>query len=214
MNLLRTLGLSALLLGLAPAAAHACSLSGLTTTQWPGTAHLVATAGADTVAAGPGSVRYAAGPGHSGPAPERAVYGQVVEVERIGGMAANRVDPSARRAVLVPWSHDGECKTTRRTESARWVEPGARGIFIATLRDRARWAGGLPTFDVHLPDASPFPQRPGREGSRVPADSLMSADDYFALLDVLPTLPGAEGPTAAASPGGSSSRSAGRISRR
>ncbi|HEX8274991.1 MAG TPA: hypothetical protein VF615_20315 [Longimicrobiaceae bacterium] len=187
MNLHRTFGLCALLLALAPAAAHACSLSGLATTQWPGTAHLVATARADTVAAGPGSVRDEVGSGRTGPARGRAVYGQVVEVERVGGMTASEVGRSAKRAVLVPWGYGDDCRPAPWPESARWVEPGERGLFIAMLRDRAHWAGGLPTFDVYLPDANPFPQRPGREGSGVPADSLMSADDYFALMEILPT---------------------------
>ncbi|MEW5930168.1 MAG: hypothetical protein AB1941_22145 [Gemmatimonadota bacterium] len=186
MSLHRTFGLSVLLLGLAPGAAHACSKVEVVTTLWHGTAHLVATARADTVAAGPGSVRYEVSPGHFGPGRDRAVYGQVVEVERIGGMAARRLEGYAGRAVVVPWDYGPDCKPTPWAGSARWVEPGSRGLFVASLRDTAHWAGGLPTFDVHSPGSDPYPQRTMRRGRSLPADSLLSVDDYFALMELLP----------------------------
>jgi hypothetical protein len=186
MCLHRTFACSVVLLALAPTAARACSMSGVTTTQWPGRAHLIATVKPDTVAAGPGSADYVVSQGHFGPARERPIYGQVVEVERVGGMGAKGLGPSFRRVVLVPWDYGANCTPTPWTGSARWLEPGTRGLFTATLRDRAHWAGGLPTFDVRSPDSVPYPQRRGREGFSVPADSLMSVEDYFSLLEMLP----------------------------
>ncbi len=178
------LGCAALLLS-APTAARACSRAGFPSWQTPDAAHLIATVGADTVAAGPGNVRYVVAMGHFGPAGERSIYGQVVEVERIGGLAAHRLDPSVKRVVLVPWDYGADCRTTPWTRSARWVRPGTRGLFTATLRDRAHWAGGLPTFDVRSPESNPYPQRANIDDEA--ADSLLSIDDYFAVLGLLPT---------------------------
>lgn len=188
MNHLRLLGIPALLLALAPADARACSLSGFPTVQWPRGAHMIATVQPDTVEAGPGGVRYVVGPGHYGPAVDRAIHGQVVEVERIGGMAARELGPSVKRVVLVPWDYGADCTPTPWARSARWVAPGTRGLFTATLRDRAHWAGGLPTFDVHAAGNDPFPQPDGDYDYDGEPDSLLSIEEYFSVLELLPSI--------------------------
>lgn len=166
MNRLSLLGCSALLLALAPDAAHACSVAEYPLAQEPRSVHMIATAAPDTVAVG-----------------EHGAHGQVVEVERIGGTAAGVLDPSVRRVVLVAWDYDPRCNTIPWAGSARWMEPGTRGLVTALLRDRAHWAGGLPTLDVYTPHSQPYPQRSKR--AHLPPDSLLPVEDYFALIGLL-----------------------------
>ncbi|HEU4557961.1 MAG TPA: hypothetical protein VFS20_08935 [Longimicrobium sp.] len=180
------LGCAALLLA-APTAARACSKLPFVSVQVPRGVHLIATVRADTVAAGPGDVRYVVRAGHYGPARERPIYGQVVDVERMGGLAARGLDPAVKRVVLVPWGYGADCGPTPWTRSARWVAPGTRGLFTATLRDPAHWAGGLPTFDVHTPGANPYPQTVHPDRYDQEADSILSMDDYFSVLEILPS---------------------------
>lgn len=186
MNHLRLLALPSLLLALTPGAARACDFDGIPRVRLPGKVHLIATASADTVAAGPGGLRYMVSERRPGVAGEHAIHGQVVDVERIGGMAAGELDPSVERVVLVPWGMAANCAPTLWRGSARWVEPGARWFFTATLRDRAHWASGLPTFDMLWVDMFPYqqPASAGRHDGR--ADSL-TVEDYFVLMELLPT---------------------------
>lgn len=177
----------AAVLAAAPAAAAVCSRSGFPIARWSSGATLIATAGADTVLAGPGDVRYRVDEGHFGPAGERAVYGQLLQVERIGGMAAARLSPSVRQVLVVPWDYGADCRTTIWTRSARWVRPGTRGLFVVSLRDSAHWVGGVPTFDMHSPESNPYPQQNSAYRSDPPTDSLLPIEDYFALLELLPT---------------------------
>lgn len=177
MNRISLLAFPALLLALAPDAARACSVTGYPLRQMPRSVHLIATAAPDTVAVG-----------------EHGAHGQVVEVERIGGAAAEALDPSVRRVVLVAWGYDQRCNTIPWAGSARWAEPGTRGLFTALLRDRMHWAGGLPTLDVYTPDSQPYPQR-GR-GAQLPPDSLLPVEDYFALIGLLPMRGQSDAPAA------------------
>ncbi|HEX8243920.1 MAG TPA: hypothetical protein VF541_10500 [Longimicrobium sp.] len=188
MNRLRLLGCSAVALALAPTAALACSMGGYPIVQSRTSAYLVATSAADTLEAGPGAVRYRVSTDAFGRALDRAaVYGQVAEVERIGGPAARGLDPSVKRVVLVPWSYGPDCRTVPWTSSARWVEPGTHGLFMATLRDRRYWAGGIPTFDVFTPYDDPYPQRADPDRYDAAEDSiLLSIDEYLSVLEMLP----------------------------
>ncbi len=159
-----------------PAAAHACSMA-----PFPGFRpglQLIVTATADTLQAGPGSVQYRVERGDT----ERAVYGQVVRLERAGGADAAGLPAETDRVVLVPWGYDPGCQTTRWSESARWIDPGSRGLLWSTLRPRAQWVDGLPTFDVGDAYQAPYPGRT-RE---MPADSMLSVEQMFDLVALLP----------------------------
>ena len=157
----------------------------------PRVAHVVATATAETLEAGAGGVTYRWEPGRggSGPAPAPTIYGQVVEVERLGGLAAAGLGGRASRAVLVPWGYGADCRTEPWTGNPRWVEPGTRGLFTAELRDPAHWVDGLPTFDVHNAYSEPYPQRaePRRYSEGAGDPLLLTIEEYFALIDILPT---------------------------
>jgi hypothetical protein len=141
------------------------------------------------VLVGPGGVEYRSAPGHFGPAVERAIYGQVVDAERLGGLAARKLPPDTKRVVLVPWDYGADCQPTPWARSARWVEPGDHGFFTGVLREREHWAGGLPTFDVFTPSIAPYPVRGGwaLRGTRPHPDSILTAEQYFELSNLLPT---------------------------
>lgn len=177
----------ALAAALLPAATpgSVCTKDDFVGVRLPGEAHFTGTALADTLFTGPGSVAYRVQPGHFGPARERAIYGQLVSIEQIGGLAAVDLPASVSRVVLVAWDYGPECTPTPWPRSARWIEAGTRGLFIAGLRDSAHWTNGLPTFDVHEPQFVPYPHRILRFG-HVQADSLLTIEQLFALMEILP----------------------------
>ena len=190
MNRIRSLAAAcACAAALAPAGAHACSFAPFPTTR--DGVHLIGTAMADTLLAGTGGMEHGTGPGHSGPGGDRAVYGQVVRVERLGGSEAASLPPGTDRVVLVAWDYGADCRTMLRTGTARWVEPGTRGLFWAGLRPREQWVDGLPTLDVGDPYHLPYtPERGLREAENGDADAdahaVMSVDQAFDFLGVLP----------------------------
>lgn len=147
---------------------------------------LIATATPDTVRAGVAGMENTA----------RAVYGQVVRVERAGGPEAGKLPAGPHRAVLVPWSTAGSCERLPWTWSARWVEPGERGVYWTSPRPREQWVNGLPTFDIEV--GGPYT---GRDKWAYPADSMMTVDQFFDFILLLPRAPDAEAnPEAAARP--------------
>lgn len=92
-----------------------CSLREFFGWRQSGSEYVLATAAADTLHAGPGSVEYLARGDDPG-----SFHGQRFTVERsIGGVAG------PGEAVLVPWSYEAACRTTPWEGSARWVVPGA-----------------------------------------------------------------------------------------
>ena len=183
--------LTAVTVGIAvavPAPSHACSKGGFPFVRSASTAHFIGMSTADTVFAGTGSVRYVVAPGHSGPAGERAVFGQVVSVERLGGLASLALRQPAGRVVLVPWDYGADCTPTPWTRSAAWLEPGTRGLFTAVLRDSAHWAGGVPTFDIFTPEREPYPHRLRWQlrGRNLSADSIVPMEELFQLMELFP----------------------------
>lgn len=174
---IRTLPLAAACLAAAtPAAGHACSLAPFPAVRT--SIYLIGTAAADTVLAGAGGVEYGREPDDEG----GPIRGQVVRVERVGGTDLAELPPGTDRVVLVPWGYGADCRTTRWTQSAHWVEPGVRGLFWAGLRPRDQWVDGLPTLDVRQPYQLPYPQG----ADWMEPDSLMSMEQTFELLGLLP----------------------------
>ena len=189
MEMSRTLITVAAVIALAvPTASHACSKIGYHYLRTATTAHFIGTSMADTAFAGAGSVQYVVAPGHSGPAGYRPVYGQVVSVERIGGLASRTLRQPVGQVVLVPWDYAADCTTTPWMRSAAWVEPGTRGLFTGVLRDSAHWAGGVPTFDVFSPQTEPYPRGVQRQlrGLRFSADSFVPVEEMFQLAQLFP----------------------------
>jgi len=178
----------------APAASPACSKRDL---PFHGSGPMfIGTATGDTVAAGSGGVKYRIAGGHFGRGVERAFYGQVVQVEKLGATLRTSLrsvlSKEPNQVILVPWDYAADCNPVPWSRSARWVESGDRGLFFGSLRDTAHWVGGLPTFDVHTPQSVPYPTAPGyrRMGrgerrSTSPGDSTLTPDELLSLYDVL-----------------------------
>lgn len=181
--------LAALLGALAvPTPAAACSKA-FTPFRLPTTATFVGAATADTVLAGAGAVRYTMAQGHHGPGygQARPIHGQVVAVARLDARTRALLPAGTARVVIVPWDYGPDCAPTLWARSFRWAAPGATGLFVAVLRDRAHWAGGVPTLDVHEPSWFPYTGRvPGRSGPDDGAPPL-SADELLGLYEVTPT---------------------------
>lgn len=187
--MVRSLVIAVAAIGLGmPATGHACSRSGFhPTVRNATTAHFIATALPDTVFAGPGTVRYTLAPGHSGPPGDRTVFGQLVSVRRIGGLAPRRVGVSFDRVVLVPWDYGPDCAPRPWMRSAAWMELETEGLYTATLRDSAHWAGGIPTYDVFAPQFQPYPQRIDRQrGSRRAPAAIVPLEELFELMELFP----------------------------
>lgn len=166
-----------------PTGASACSIR----RDWlhrPGT-YLLATALADTVRAGPGSVEH-----HPGP-DSPAVYGQVARLERAGGdippALARALRAGADEAVLVPWSYDASCRTSRWRGEMPWVEPGITGLFSAVPREESEWVGGRPTFDVFAASHEPYPHGSVLDRRHASQGAALTAEQLFDLFGVLPT---------------------------
>jgi hypothetical protein len=178
--------LGALLLAAAgdPPPAGACSMGRFWLSR-PAT-YFVATALPDTVAAGPGSMEFTTERGES-PAP-RPIHGQLVRAEKVGGSVVpeaveRAVGAGSAEFVLVPWAYREDCRTTRWSSSARWLEPGTRAVFTAQLRDPAQWVDGRPTFDVRRAWMEPYPHAYRRE---IAPGSALTADELFDFYGVLP----------------------------
>jgi hypothetical protein len=165
----RGLALAAACAFVAPAAAQPGAECGpVPLPHWQESVHLLATATADTLPAGPG-----------------AMHGQVARMERAGGPDAARLPDGAGRVVLVPWGCGDDFVARPWTESARWVQPGLRGVFWGVLRPRDQWVDGLPTLDLAEPLEQPYRIDP-EEWAGEP-DPPIDADQAFALLQVLPS---------------------------
>lgn len=171
-----------------PAPMNACSKLGFLGIRSAREAHFVGIPKPDSVLAGAGTVKYIVAPGHFGPQGERSIFGQIVRVERIGGLASRLLDANVSDVVVVPWDYAADCTPTPWNRSSAWMTPNEQGLVTATLRDSAYWANGLPTFDVSTPNMQPYPQRAAQQMRRrnVPADTLMSMEDVFLLMEILP----------------------------
>jgi hypothetical protein len=168
----------------APAAAR-CSMGPPWTAVDTGELALIATASADSARAGPGAIRSTGERGHFGEGLPRDVFGQRFAVERLSEQAARRLSPATREVVLVPWDYSASCAPVTWTRSALWVEPGLSGLYLARLRASEDWSGGVPTFDVLVPEHQPYPHRLGRAflSPSILADSLLPVETLVDILD-------------------------------
>lgn len=152
---------------------------------------LLVTAQGDTVRAGQGPIRYTEGTDRD----SAAVYGQVFRLDRAGGEVPREL-AAARAAgltgvVLVP--HNAVCRARWRwRDGARWARPGSQVMVDATLRPRAQWVGGRPTFDVDqghdvFPKSYMWARKSDREDQPV-----MTPAQVFEMTRALPTWEEAE----------------------
>jgi hypothetical protein len=174
---------------LASSPAHACSKGTFSTSLGDSQAFFTGQATADTLLTGPGAVSYGSGGGHYGRTDRRAIYGQVVRVDQLGGPATRLLPQGTREVVVVPWDYDAACQPLAWGRSAQWVPPGTRGFYIASLRAPEHWVAGKPTFDLHNPGHLPYTgtERIREMGRDTAVSTLLSPDQVFDFYQALPT---------------------------
>lgn len=185
-----------------------CSLDPTQTARGTTITYFVGTAVAETVLAGAGAVRPTGAGGHWGSGRPRAIYGQVILVDTLGGAESVRVraalaERGDRAVVVVPWDYDPGCEPTYWSTSARWVEPGLEGFYTVQLRAESLWASGRPTFDAFMADFEPYPHGAfypaGYRGTdALRSRSSLTAREMFSLYTVLPVYTGGASPDSAA----------------
>lgn len=191
------IGLAAILLAATASPARGCSLA-----PWfsggsrPDAVFFTGRPLADTLFAGPGSIRFTLEPGHSGRPRERPIHGQLVAVERLGAMATaelrRTVTEAGNRVVLVPWDYDAGCAPVPWPGSARWIPDHEAGLFVAALRDREHWVDDIPTLDVSAAQMVPYPAAIVRATSRAYIGAHLTAEEMLGLAEAMPTYAGAE----------------------
>ena len=173
---------------LSAATALACTMGAFPFPHVESQGFFIGTPSSDTLLAGPGAMVYGAGAGHFGTGGPRAIFGQVVKVDRIGGPASAGLRASAGEVVVVPWDYDAACRPLPWGRSALQATPGARGLYVATLRAREHWADNRPTFDLRNPGDLPYTGRdPIWEMTGEPVASLLSPDEVFDFFRAAPS---------------------------
>lgn len=168
---------------------YACSKGAFSTSLGGSQAFFTGRATVDTLPAGPGAVSFGSGGGHYGPTDRRAIYGQVVRVDQLGGPASRLLPQGTQEVVVVPWDYDPACRPLAWGRSARWASPGPRGFYIASLRAPEHWLAGKPTFDLHNPGHLPYTgtERIREMGRNTALSSLLSPEQVFDFYQALPT---------------------------
>jgi hypothetical protein len=186
------------------AAGARCSIVPVPFSRDTAATYFLAIPHSDTVPASLGNIAPSTHGGHSGPGKPRAVHGQVMRLDTVGG----KQDTTVRRAfarngtrevVIVPWDYDPGCETTYWDGTARWAEPGLVGFYSVNLREREHWSGDRPTFDAFLAAAKPYPHgqffRRGYRGTdALQTRASLNAREMFSLYGALPA--GGRGVTA------------------
>ena len=179
--------LLAVSLGAAAAPAAACSLIAPWGLRDASSLPFMATALADTLVAGAGAMQVTVQEGHFGRGRPRTIHGQLVRLDSLGARGRGALG-GATHAVLVPWDYGADCSPVAWGRSARWIAPGAQGLFTGPLRPREHWVDGLPTFDIVGTQFQPYPQARSAFGRFVdPGTPLLPAVELLHLLDSLPS---------------------------
>lgn len=180
--------LATLLASAAPRTAAACSKVPVSIQRWSeSTVLFIGRATGDTARTGPGDVSYVVTPGHFGPARDRIIYGQSIEIEALSPIDRKLLPAGVKRVVLVPWDYGADCSSTPWTRTARWITPGTRGIYHASLRSKSHWLNGVPVLDVYSPEFVPYTGtlKPGTR-SVGPDTGLLGVDELYEAVEHLP----------------------------
>lgn len=187
-------GLAALMVGIAGAASTppspACMTGRIMGLRAP--LFVLATAGADTVLAGAGPVRY--NDGNVDSAALAGIHGQRFRLDRIGGdVPPELAGVDGGEVVLVPYGW--ECGDTWRWKQARWTAPGTQIMTDVEPWPRAQWVDGRPTFSVDVIH-DVYPE--GYSRSADPVGEPLTPSQVFDLNAVLPTFDAVEADPVAA----------------
>jgi len=178
---------SLLTLGAASPAA-ACSKVPVSIQRWSeATVIFLGRATADTVRTGPEDVSYGITQGHFGPAGNRIIQGQLINVDSLPSVDRKLLPAAVKQVVLVPWDYGADCSPTPWTRTARWIPPGTRGIYHAALRNKSHWLNGVPVLDVYSPEYVPYTGilKPGTR-SFTGDTPLLGVDELYEVVEHLP----------------------------
>lgn len=173
-----------------------CSIAANLTGRDTSATHFLAVALEDTVLAGPGTVKASPFGGHTGPGGPRAVYGQILRVDTVGGVGSDAMRTAfttlgTREVIVVPWDYDPGCEPTFWNGSARWTEPGKTGFYTVRIRPDSSWVGGRPTFDAFMAVLEPYPhgyfyERGYRGMDAVRTRPSLNVREMFTFYEALP----------------------------
>lgn len=168
--------------------ASACSKVPVSIQRWSeATVLFIGRATADTLRAGPGDVSYGITQGHFGPAGDRIIHGQLIDVESLSSVDRTLLPLGVQRVVLVPWDYGADCSPTPWTRTARWITPGTRGIYHAELRKKSHWLNGVPVLDVYSPEYVPYIGSPKPGTRSYTGDKpLLGVDELYDAVEHLP----------------------------
>jgi hypothetical protein len=189
-----TIGIAVTFTVALPTNSHACSKAYLIGIHDARHVHFLGVARGDTIAAGAGDVKYRIDRGHFGRGTNRTIYGQLVDVEKLGSRRPGALQArgnAVSQAILVPWDYAADCNPVPWSQTSRWIPPDTRGLFEGALRDSTYWIDGIPTVDVHTPEATPYPLVIERGGLLMGAGTGTSpdltAEQLLGLYDMLPS---------------------------
>ena len=172
----------------ASSTAYACSKTPVSIQRWSSSTVLfLGNATADSVRTGPGDVEYRVSEGHFGRAGDRIIHGQLVDIESLSPVDRKLLPAGVKQVVLVPWDYGADCRPTPWTRTARWMEPGTRGIYQAELRGRSHWLNGVPVLDVYSPEYAPYTGsfKAGMRSLNTD-EQWLTIDELFALVAFVP----------------------------
>jgi hypothetical protein len=159
----------------------------------PEETYILATALPETVQVGPGRIHLRGEPGHVGYSHASSIYGQLFQLDGIGGDLSHGSDSAfltrQSRVVVVIWDYDAGCAPTAWGLSARFVSPGQQAFLLLERRPRSQWPHGLPIFDNQFAGQLVYPRN-----ALTMAESLgvwegtLTAKELFDLTEALPPL--------------------------
>lgn len=114
-----------------------------------------------------------------------AVFGQVIEVGRVGGYTGTDgvILDGHDHFVFVPWGVASDCGYAKWRASHRWLPIDRDSFLWGNLRSADRWIDGRPTLDVQASHPLLFHRPPRRADERL----ALTPSELFELYMRLPT---------------------------
>jgi hypothetical protein len=161
------------------------------------TTFLVGTAAPDTVFVGPGATKPSGDGGHWGSGRDRAVFGQVIRVDRLAGADSAALERAftklgAREVIVVPWDYSADCQPVIWSRTFRWVTSPAPGFYQLRPRPDSTWGNGRPILDAFRADLEPYPhgvyfERGYRGTDAIRTGPALTPVEYFTFYSALPS---------------------------
>src|SRR5687767_8598305 len=116
-------------------------------------------------------------------------FSPLLRLDRISTYASpdlrKAIRSAGNRVLVIPWAYGPDCRSATFDGGASWLPFGSRVLFGGSLRPRAEWVDGVPTFDVGHPRNIPYPIADAYVRETKGKDAL-SPDDLLSFLDSIP----------------------------